>query len=271
MNVPNSFQSTNEAGFEAFLLNFTSIFSSNNREEILTELLRRTLQLFQADIAGLVLIKEGKSSSINYLNGTLPHDIEFLQEGLTGLAFQTNETVTTSDYLVDTAFKHSEALDEYIRQAGTVASMVTPVKFNDCVVGLLEVARTKPYDWTTVDKKLSSEIAVLVALGVHNSQQMDQLQTQVAQNDLLRKQRDQLANMLRLARETLHEISQPLTVLQMEMELITDLGEVPTPSLLNDLQTAVDKLMETVRGYQRQRRDLLDSEGISVETLEGRF
>ncbi|NWJ44625.1 MAG: GAF domain-containing protein [Chloroflexi bacterium] len=62
---------------------------------------------------------------------------------------------------------------------------------------------------------------------------------------------EQLQAALIMARTAAHELSQPLTLLQAEIELITDFGEEPTPEVFEEMKKAIFEMTSRIRAYQQ--------------------
>jgi GAF domain-containing protein len=182
-------------------------------------------------------------------------------KGVGGLAYQTGQIVVTPDYFNDPRFLRDPDIDEEVRSYGIVASMAVPIYLKDNVVALMWASHKKPYHWTKQDIEMAGEFSSLVSLAIHNArlyQDLEQLNETLAQRNkkleemvVLQREQERLKAVLSLARTAAHELSQPLTLLQAEIELITEFGQTPDKETYENMRSAINEITERLKQYQR--------------------
>jgi PAS domain S-box-containing protein len=120
-------------------------------------------------------------------------------------------------------------------------SLMTPIKVNNKFRGIISLSNTAlDKSFLPEDGDFLKEIADRVGLAIQNVNLRKEL-----------KSRDQLEAVHALARTLAHDLTQPLTILQGELDFILQLGESPSDEVLEAMQEAVTQITNKVRQYQK--------------------
>jgi GAF domain-containing protein len=122
-----------------------------------------------------------------------------------------------------------------------INTIIIPMFNQGKIIGFLVVVSddlNQPY--LEEDAKFLEEVADRVTLAIENVNLLREL-----------KSRDQLEAVHALARTLAHDLTQPLTILQGELDFILQLGEPPNQEVLQIMQTAVTAITNKIREYQK--------------------
>lgn len=138
---------------------------------VLEAIVRRARALLGTDVAYLTLYdpEQGDtcmrttdgSVSIAFQNVRLS-----LGDGLGGLAASTHKPYWTADYMVDSRFNHTRAIDGAVSDEGLVAICGTPLLVEEQFVGVLFAANRTPRPFTREEVALLGSLAALAAVSL---------------------------------------------------------------------------------------------------------
>ncbi|MCO6384873.1 GAF domain-containing protein [Oceanicola sp. 502str15] len=134
-----------ERGLTLLIETAHDLSSTLSLKELLGKIVSRARNLAGAHVAWLTMLDEDEGLFRNYATegnlspGTAEMKADILH-GVVGHIMQTKSFFTTADYLNDTGFRHSEALDEQFRRENISSLAGFPILSEGRVMGLLFVA-----------------------------------------------------------------------------------------------------------------------------------
>jgi PAS domain S-box-containing protein len=154
--------------------------------DVLQRTLDEAVRLLDADGGRIELVSE--EGSLHWAFGHSAIDLPIERgvaeessddEGVSGRAVADRRVVRTGDYLSDSAFKHAEASDRYIRQHGIRSVMSAPLIGEDGAIGSLTVHSQGPDAFDGADAELLEVLASQAAIAVTNARLYEQLRERV--------------------------------------------------------------------------------------------
>ena len=232
-------------------------------EELMQHLLSHIMALFQSDGAAIGLLDENKLIGLNrradrtlpplFFGSEIPPYLK--GQGVGGYALQVGHAVATDDYWQDDRLERGEALDNLVKQGGTVSMLASPVWLQGEAKALLWLTRAEPYRWSIVELARLEQIAAVFGLALYTARQNALLaelanQTELHYRDLLevKKAAEKVLNSFRTATR---ELSQPVILLQMELELLAQLKTTPEPEVFDRMRVALGRVVSLMQLYQK--------------------
>jgi PAS domain S-box-containing protein len=152
--------------------------------------------------------------------------------GAAGKAFETGQTIVSTDYQADDSFEHDPELDEAVRRDGIRSLVVTPLSGEEGLIGVLQVGWPEPGAFDPDEIALVEAFAHQAAIAIHNARLIE----------ALAKSREETQDRAR-AEQALREIAASISAIR-------------DPDAV--LQQTVD-----------EARRLLDSDSARIDMLDG--
>lgn len=232
-------------------------------EELVERFLNHSLTLFQSDGVAVGLLDENKLMGLSmqpertmpplFFGSQIPPYLK--GQGAGGYALQVGHVVATNDYWQDDRFERDEWLDNLVRQGGMVSIMVSPIRLQGEDKALLWLTKAEPYCWSLLDLARLEQMVAVFGLALYNARQNALLaelanQTELHHRELIevKKAAEKVLNSLRSATR---ELSQPVILLQMELELLAQLKTPPEPEVFERMRKALERIVSLMRLYQK--------------------
>lgn len=176
--------------------------------------------------------------------------------GLAGKVVRTQQSIMTNN-MRQTLEQDKDIIPLYPPQAAS--GLFVPLFADDKIIGVLVLLAAEINHFSLEQLHFAETLANQIGIAIW----------QVSQRQL-QKERDQLAAALALARTAAHDLSQPLTFLQAELDFALELGDIPTIETLEKMQTAVSIMSKRLLEYQKIARFQTTEpvEGIAVLDME---
>ena len=95
--------------------------------------------------------------------------------GAAGKAFATGQTIVSTDYHVDDGFEHDPGLDEAVRRDGIRSLIVTPLRGEETLLGVLQVGWTEAGAFDPDEVDLVQAFAHQAAIAIQNARLIEAL------------------------------------------------------------------------------------------------
>jgi transcriptional regulator with GAF, ATPase, and Fis domain len=235
-------------------------------DDVLTLVAQQVRDLFDVDFVLLAIPQSTyQEKPICVMSGANVHfglltPPEFFTSGLGGQACNSFRVTACADYWNDYSFEHSPALDALLRRVGVKSTLFVPFVGGGEIVSLMGLCKSSVYNWTDFELSWAEQFAQVTAPAINNARLYHHLrktnQELQKRNQELeeQKQREQVLAVLTLARTALHDLSQPLTVLQAELDFALDYGDNLTLETLQRMSEAVKNISSYMREYQNIMR-----------------
>jgi transcriptional regulator with GAF, ATPase, and Fis domain len=232
-------------------------------DDILSLVAEEAQKLFEVDFVLLAIPQVTQKekplcvmlgSSVHFGLATPP---EFFTKGLGGKACINRSVTVSDDYWNDYRFEHSPASDALFRSAGIKATMFVPFIGGGEIVALMGLCKSTTHKWSYFENAWAEQFAQVIAPAINNARLYYRLQQANAElqkrNQELEEQKheEQVKAILTLVRTANHDLSQPLTVLQAELDFALDYGDTPSIETLNHMREAVKLINNYIREYQK--------------------
>lgn len=230
---------------------------------LIYRLLKHTCNLFQSDSVSLSLLDDNSLLWVNRIS-QLPLSRYLFEkqvppylrgQGLGGYALEVGHAVGTVDYWQDNRFRREETLDTLVKQRDTVSVLSSPVFLQEQPVALLWCCWSESYQWTGLDLARLEHLGAVFAVAIHNAR-MYKLLDEMA--DQTRLQHEELTAVKKAAEKVLvqlrtatRELSQPVILIQMELELLAQLKATPEPEVFERMKTALARIVSLMNLYQK--------------------
>jgi len=247
----------------------TAVAQSLDLDAILESALDKTLEIFNSNLGGILLLDEEakklyyrvhRGLSTNYIS-EMALD---LGEGIAGKVAQTGEPMLSEDISSDPRAARPKLID----REGLRAFASVPLCSKDKILGVINIASYEARKFSVDDVQLLESIAAQVATAIENARlhqevrQKEQIRGELLQ-DILEIQEEERK---RLARELHDETSQVLTSLNANLEAAVNVLRVSAAKaepLLRKAQTlSINILDEVHRVIYELRPSLLDDLGL---------
>ncbi len=159
-----------------------------------------------------------------------------LGKGFIGRAAQTRQTIIVENLLPLT----QDNPDITRTLAKWRSGLFTPLIIEGKLIGVLGLVAIPPGQFLPEQVRFVEMMTGQIAAAVNQV-----LHLKVEQ------EREQLRAVLALARKVAHDLNQPLTVIQAELDFVLQMGDTPTFEVLLRLQEAVSEISNLVREYQK--------------------
>ncbi|WET79012.1 helix-turn-helix domain-containing protein [Amycolatopsis sp. QT-25] len=151
-------------------------------DEVLRSIVHRARRLLAVDLSYLTLTDAAAGvTRMQITDGSVsklfPQVRMRLGVGIGGLVAQTARPYTTPDYRLDEHFRHSEPVDEAVRDEGLTALLAVPLTVGETVTGVLYAADRAPREFTPEEIALLSSLAVHAAIALDNARLLAELST----------------------------------------------------------------------------------------------
>lgn len=175
-------------------------------------------------------------------------------KGVGGYVFRTGKITATANYWSDHRFEHEETYDAMAKQSGAIAIMAGPVYLRDRIEALLLVSKVQLYEWQPQEVQILEQFISLLALAIHNSQLYEFLELNRYELERYSRQlnshRDTMDTVLNTLKMATRELNQPLTTLQIELELINQLEVMPNMETFERMREALSQVAFWAGKYQ---------------------
>jgi transcriptional regulator with GAF, ATPase, and Fis domain len=244
-------------------------------DDVLTLVAQQARDLFDVDFVLLAIPQTTYQekplcvmlgSNVNFGLVTPP---EFFTKGLGGSACSSRKVIACPDYWNDYNFEHTPAIDALLRSGGVKSAMFIPFFGGGEIVALMGLCKKNIHSWSNFDLSWAEQFAQVTAPSINNARlyyrlKKANLELQDRNQELLeQKKHEQVNAMLTLVRTAAHDLSQPLTILQAELDFALLYGENPSHETLTNMHKAV----ELIRKYMREYQTIMRFE--TVEAVEG--
>jgi len=246
-----------------------AIIQSLDLDAILESALDKTLEIFNSNLGGILLLdEEGKKLHYRVHRGLSSKYISEMSldlgEGIAGKVAQTGEPMLSEDISSDPR----AARPKLINQEGLRAFASVPLRSKDKILGVMNIASWEVRKFSLDDVQLLDSIAAQVATAVENAKlhqevlRKEELKSELLQ-DILAIQEEERK---RIARELHDETSQVLASLTANLEAAVNILPVSIPRaevLLRKAQSlSINILDEIHRVIYELRPSLLDDLGL---------
>src|SRR5688572_15948067 len=141
-------------------------------DAVLNAIVHRARNLLETDVAYMTLTDETVGDTyMRVTDGSISARFQKLRlslgTGLGGLVTQTGTPYATANYAEDLRFKHTETIDEGVREEGLVAILGVPLRLGSRVIGVLYAANRSARPFAR------EEVALLVSLAAHAAVAID--------------------------------------------------------------------------------------------------
>ncbi len=158
-------------------------------------------------------------------------------EGLVGKALETGESILIKDILEKRAEDPQVTLDP---DPHWRSGLFVPLMVAERKLGVIALSKWEPGSFSEAQLGFVEMIAGQIATAL---EQVAKIEAQ--------KEREQLSAVLALARTAAHDLNQPLSVLQGELDLVAIAGISPDEEVLARMQNAVEQMTTRIRAYQK--------------------
>lgn len=153
-------------------------------ERALRAIVRRARSLLRSDTAYLTLIDaERNDIYMRVSDGTISPEFRKIRlplgTGLGGLVAQGGTPYSTSNYLEDSRYKHTNSVDDVVEEEGLIAILGVPLKLGGDVIGVLFASDRSDRQFTANDVSLLSSFAAMAAIALENARLFQELETAV--------------------------------------------------------------------------------------------
>jgi GAF domain-containing protein len=125
------------------------------------------------------------------------------------------------------------------------STMVMPLFVDNAIVGTITLASKEYKQYSPEQVRFAEVVAQQIGLAVRQLHRIE-----------LNQEQDRFNALITMSKQVAHEMSQPLTVLQAELDLITVMGEVPSAETFERMQKAISALTAQVRHHQKMIGDV---------------
>ena len=214
-------------------------------EDLMGTVVDRAKAASRADVCSLYLVdRDASGLTLAATNGLDDHAVGVARvemgQGITGIAAQTKQTVTSPDVHHDTRFAWIRGVD----QARFTSMCSVPLVWEEQVIGVLNVQTIEPWEFTAAGISFLEALAGLLAGMVEKSRLQAEAEAQVEQ---LRAIDEARANLVAVVT---HALRTPLAVVRAYVELLGAeariSGSVPAADWEREALTQVDRIDETV-------------------------
>lgn len=246
----------------AALFEVSKIISSTlDLSALLEKALDVTLALINAPQGIILLLDENKTLKPVATRGMDPKATEAMQfklgEGITGRVAEEGRTIISEDVLHD-----SRAVKKHVRKLKTRALISIPLKINDEVIGVLDIAATESRYYSAQDIEFITVIAEQLAIGIRNAQLLTEQQKRTKELEELDKSKTEFLSIVS------HELRTPLTSILGYVTLILA-GKTGS---INDTQERFLKIAkEQSEDLAKLIESLLESSRIETGRLQMRM
>jgi hypothetical protein len=148
-------------------------------DEVLRSIVRRARQLLGVDLSYLSLNDEQAGTTyMRVTDGSVSSLLPSLRighgEGLGGLVAQTAHPYASADYLHDSRFNHTTAIDDAVTAEHMVGILGVPLSLGGKVIGVLFAADRSRREFTASEVALLSSLADHAAIAIDNAQLLDE-------------------------------------------------------------------------------------------------
>ncbi|MFC8505518.1 helix-turn-helix domain-containing protein [Streptomyces sp. NPDC057411] len=176
-----------EAGLAALLDTTRDLTVPYDLDGLLRVVIRRAKRLLGLDLACITLRGPHGGRLLHSAEGALtaldPANCPtfFEGDGLGGLVHALGEPAWTEDYLDDTRFAHTAAIDEIARAEGLRAVLAVPLRTADTTLGVLYGADRTTRRYTADEIALVAALAELAAVATEKAGLLDQTRAEVTE------------------------------------------------------------------------------------------
>ena len=158
-------------------------------------------------------------------------------EGMAGKVAQNGQTWLVEDFA---EFLRDKPGYDLATNNHWQTALFVPLIARDKTVGVLTLISTQARKFSKEEIRFAETMSGQIATAIQ----------QVAQIELYRE-REQLGAALALARTAAHDLNQPLTLLQVELDFVQEFGETPDSETLERMQTAISQMASLLQDYQK--------------------
>jgi GAF domain-containing protein len=218
-------------------------------KQIFSILTEKARDYFEADIFWLSSINYqsvyiSNSSRVIVQDYSLVYQEHLAGKGLGGWAYRERRTVSCENYWSAPLIEHEQEVDRRANLAIAVAGIATPVFLDDELEALIGVAKNHPHEWKPDEIAKIEQIADIVSMLIQYQKLQDQ-------KLILTKEKEQLSTLLEFSQEFSNEISQPLTILQLELDLIDTFNQPATEYEIEVMRRAVTQISQKLREFRQ--------------------
>lgn len=176
-----------EAGLAALLDTTRDLTVPYDLDGLLRVITRRAKRLLGLDLACITLRGPHGGRLLHSAEGALTAfdpakcPTFFEGDGLGGLVHALGEPAWTEDYLDDTRFAHTAAIDEIARAEGLRAVLAVPLRTGDTTLGVLYGADRSTRRYTADEIALVAALAELAAVATEKAGLLDQTRAEVSE------------------------------------------------------------------------------------------
>ncbi len=158
-------------------------------------------------------------------------------EGLAGKVAKNGQTWVIKDF---TEFLRGKPGFNLASNNNWQTAMFVPLITGEKVVGVLVLISTQIGKFSKEEIRFAETMCGQIATAIQHVSQIE-----------LYREREQLEAALTLARTAAHDLNQPLTLLQVELDFVREFGETPDPETLVRMYQSVLEMAELLNGYQK--------------------
>ncbi len=235
------------------------LVSRRDLPSVLKSIVRQARVLMGCRLCTVFLLSDGGrrlelGSASGVREDRLEEDADLsLDDSVVGVAVRRQKQVEVID-LPRTEGSHLPTLT---RQEGLVSMLVSPIIWDDEVIGLLNAYTDRPHRFNNDEKQVFATLASLSAVAIQNSRLYARV---FASEESLRKN-ERLTTLGLLAAEIAHEIRNPLTVIKLLFDSITldfaaDDPRENDAAVIREKLAQLEEIVERVLGFGRSSTGL---------------
>ncbi len=163
-------------GLETLSLISSTIVSSKFLDDILTQIVKLTADMFGSKICSIMLLDEKKNELIIKATQSLSEKYKTkppvkVGSSISGLAVKEKKPIFVLDVKTDPRYMYPEIAKE----EGLCSMLAVPMVIKDKVIGVLNIYTTTPHEFSSVEINILQTIANQAALAIENTRLLEEL------------------------------------------------------------------------------------------------